>query len=47
MKRLLAAILLVFLAALQYRLWFSDGGLVKMWQLFNAAERKSRKILIC
>ncbi|MFA5627505.1 MAG: cell division protein FtsB [Thiohalomonadaceae bacterium] len=43
MKRLLAAILLVFLAALQYRLWFSDGGLVKMWQLFNAAEAQKQE----
>ncbi|WP_127477308.1 cell division protein FtsB [Sulfurivermis fontis] len=38
MKRLLVAILVILLLVLQYRLWFSDGGLVKMWQLSEALE---------
>lgn len=43
MKRLLVAILITLLLVLQYRLWFSDGGLVKMWQLSEALEAQKQE----
>lgn len=43
MKRLLVAILVILLLVLQYRLWFSDGGLVKMWQLSEALEAQKQE----
>lgn len=43
MKRLLVAILLVLLLVLQYRLWFSDGGLVKMWELSDMLEAQKQE----
>jgi cell division protein FtsB len=43
MKRLLVAILVTLLLVLQYRLWFSDGGLVKMWQLSEALEAQKQE----
>jgi cell division protein FtsB len=43
MKRLLVAILVTLLLVLQYRLWFSDGGLVKMWQLSEALETQKQE----
>lgn len=43
MKRLLVAILVILLLILQYRLWFSDGGLVKMWQLSAALEAQKQE----
>jgi cell division protein FtsB len=43
MKRLLVAILVILLLVLQYRLWFSDGGLVKMWQLSAALEQQKQE----
>lgn len=43
MKRLLVAILVILLLVLQYRLWFSDGGLVKMWQLSDALEAQKQE----
>jgi cell division protein FtsB len=43
MKRLLVAILVTLLLVLQYRLWFSDGGLVKMWQLSDALEAQKQE----
>lgn len=36
--KLLAAILAVLLLLLQYKLWFGDGGLLKVQQLGNAVE---------
>ncbi len=32
----LAAILFLLLLLLQYRLWFGDGGLLRLWQLDEA-----------
>jgi cell division protein FtsB len=43
MKRLLVAILVTLLLVLQYRLWFSEGGLVKMWQLSEALEAQKQE----
>jgi cell division protein FtsB len=43
MKRLIVAILVTLLLVLQYRLWFSDGGLVKMWQLSEALEAQKQE----
>lgn len=43
MKRLLVAILFILLLALQYRLWFSDGGLVKLWHLSEAVETQKKE----
>ncbi|GAB4298786.1 MAG: cell division protein FtsB [Thiohalomonadaceae bacterium] len=43
MQRLLVAILVILLLVLQYRLWFSDGGLVKMWQLSEALEAQKQE----
>jgi cell division protein FtsB len=34
--KILAALLLVVLLLLQYRLWFGDGNLIKVWQLKQA-----------
>lgn len=34
--RMFAALLLVVLLLLQYRLWFGDGSLIKVWQLKQA-----------
>lgn len=36
--RILAAILVVMLLVLQYRLWLTDGGLREAWQLRRALE---------
>jgi len=41
MKRLLVAFLFVLLLLIQYRLWFSEGGLVKLWQLSEAIEAQT------
>lgn len=43
MKRLIVAILVILLLVLQYRLWFSDGGLVKMWQLAESLEQQKQE----
>ncbi len=43
MKRLVVAILVTLLLVLQYRLWFSDGGLVKMWQLSESLEQQKQE----
>lgn len=43
MKRLIVAILVILLLILQYRLWFSDGGLVKMWQLSESLEQQKQE----
>lgn len=43
MKRLIVAILVILLLVLQYRLWFSDGGLVKMWQLSESLEQQKQE----
>ncbi|PKM45134.1 MAG: cell division protein FtsB [Gammaproteobacteria bacterium HGW-Gammaproteobacteria-1] len=43
MKRLVVAILVTLLLVLQYRLWFSDGGLVKMWQLSESLEAQKQE----
>ncbi len=32
----LAAVLFILLLLLQYRLWFGDGGLLRLWQLDEA-----------
>ena len=37
MKKLIA-ILLLLLLLLQYKLWFGDGGLIKVWRLQQALE---------
>lgn len=34
--KILAALLLVVLLLLQYRLWFGDGNFIKVWQLKQA-----------
>ncbi|MGE0081275.1 MAG: cell division protein FtsB [Thiohalomonadaceae bacterium] len=38
--RMFAALLLVVLLLLQYRLWFGDGSLIKVWQLKQAITRQ-------
>ncbi len=39
--RLLIALLLLLLAALQYRLWLGDGGLRELWSLREAVARQA------
>lgn len=38
MNKLFAAVLLIILLLLQYRLWLGDGSLFKVWQLRKAIE---------
>lgn len=43
MKRLLVGVLLLLLGLLQYRLWFGEGGLVKVWELTATLEAQQRE----
>lgn len=41
--KVLVAVLLMLFALLQYRLWLSDGGLLKVWQLHQAVTRQQEE----
>lgn len=41
--RILLAILVVLLLALQYKLWFGDGGLLKVRELQEAVEAQQQE----
>lgn len=41
--KVLVAVLLMLFALLQYRLWLSDGGLLKVWQLHQAVIRQQEE----
>jgi cell division protein FtsB len=43
MKKGIVAILLVLLTLLQYKLWFGDGGLIRVWQLTQAVETQQKQ----
>ncbi len=43
MKRAIVAVLLSLLLLLQYRLWFGDGGIVKLWQLAAAVDTQKKE----
>lgn len=38
--RILIAVLLILLLSLQYKLWFGDGGLIKVWRLNETVEQQ-------
>ncbi len=43
MKKGVVAILLILLVLLQYRLWFGDGGLIRVWQLSQSLEQQKEQ----
>ena len=38
--RILIVVLLILLLSLQYKLWFGDGGLIKVWRLNETVEQQ-------
>lgn len=38
--RILIAVLIILLLLLQYKLWFAEGGLIKVWHLNEAVEQQ-------
>jgi len=43
--RLILLILFVLLAALQYRLWSSSGGVAEVWRLQRSIDQQQQEIL--
>ena len=42
MNRWLVVVLLILLTSLQYKLWFGDGGLIRVWQLNQSVEKQKQ-----